>query len=61
MKELTIKGTQNFLGFNIPIIEGGFGENQRVILAKTVANIHGRELRLINEAINNKIQISQLG
>ena len=61
MKELTIKGTQNFLGFNIPIIEGGFGENQRVILAKTVTNIHGRELRLINEAINNKIQISQLG
>ena len=26
MKELTIKGTQNFLGFNIPIIEGGLVE-----------------------------------
>ena len=30
------KGTQEFLGINIPVIEGGFGEGQKAILAKTV-------------------------
>ena len=52
MKELQVKGTQNFLGFNIPVIEGGFGENQKVILAKTVAEIHGEDLKRINQIIN---------
>ena len=52
MEELQIKGTQNFLGFNIPVIEGGFGENQKVILAKTVAEIHGEDLKRINQIIN---------
>ena len=61
MKELQIKGTQNFLGVNIPIIEGGFGENQKVILAKTVAEIHGMELKHINEIINNNIDEFEFG
>lgn len=39
----------------IPVIEGGFGENQKVILAKTIAEIHGMELRKVNELINNNI------
>ena len=34
-------------------IEGGFGEGKKSMLVKEIANIHGRELRLINEAINN--------
>ena len=44
MKELMIKGTQTFLGKEIPVIDGGFGEDQKVILASTVAEIHGAEL-----------------
>ena len=61
MKELQIKGTQNFLGVNIPIIEGGFGENQKVILAKTVAEIHDVKLKCINELINKNIDEFELG
>ena len=38
--ELIVKATQEFLGKEIPIIESGFGEGQKVILAKTIAEIH---------------------
>ena len=53
MKELMVKGTQTFLGKEIKVIEGGFGENQRVVLAETVAEIHGVETKYINKLINN--------
>ena len=61
MKELQIKGTQSFLGFNIPIIEGGFGGNQKVILAKTVAEIHELTVKDINKLINNNIDEFEFG
>ena len=35
--KIIVKGTQNFMGIEVPVIEGGFGENCKVILAKTVA------------------------
>lgn len=53
MKKLEIKGHQHFLGVNIPIIEGGFGENNRVMLVKTIADIHEMQTFKINEIINN--------
>lgn len=28
-KELMIKGKQEFMGVQIPVIEGGFGENKK--------------------------------
>ena len=31
MKELIIKGIQEFMGKEIPVIEGGFGERQKLI------------------------------
>lgn len=55
MKELVIKGSQEFMGKEIPVIEGGFGEGQKVVLAKTIAEIHGVELKEINKLINNNI------
>ena len=61
MKELQIKGTQNFLGVNIPIIEGGFGENQKVILAKTVAEIHDMRMDKVNDLIRNNIDEFEIG
>lgn len=61
MTKLTVLETQNFLGMNIPIIEGGFGEGQKVILAKTVAEIHGIELKKVNELINNNIDEFEFG
>ena len=61
MKKLQIKGTQNFLGVNIPIIEGGFGENQKVILAKTVAEIHDTRMDKVNDLIRNNIDEFEIG
>ena len=61
MNKLQVKGMQQFLGVEIPVIHGGFGENQKVILAKTVAEIHGMELKHINETINNNIDEFEFG
>lgn len=55
MNELQVKGTQSFMGKEIPVVEGGFGEGQKVILAKTIAKIHEVELKEINRLINNNI------
>lgn len=52
---LIVKGNINFLGKEIPIIEGGFGEGSKVVLAKTIAEIHESELKEINRLINDNI------
>lgn len=52
---LELKGTQEFLGKEIPVIYGGFGSNQKVVLAKTIAEIHGMETKHVNELINRSI------
>ena len=61
MNEITISGTQNFMGVEIPIIEGGFSEGQKVILAKTIAEIHGVELKEVNRLINNHLDEFEFG
>lgn len=60
-QKLLIKGTQNFMGVEIPIIEGGFGEGQKVILAKTIAEIHGVRNNDIQDLINNNINEFEIG
>ncbi|WP_415338643.1 ORF6N domain-containing protein, partial [Clostridium perfringens] len=55
MNNLVLKEKQEFMGIEIPVIEGGFGEGQKVILVKTVAEIHEQPLKKINELINNNI------
>ena len=45
----------------MPIIEGGFGEGQKVILAKTIAEIHENRFDKINELINNHIDEFEIG
>lgn len=54
--KIIVRGTQEFMGIEIPVIEGGFGEGCKVILAKTVAEIHEVETKRINELINNNIK-----
>lgn len=56
MNELAVKGKQEFMGKEIPIIYGGFGEGQKVMLARDVAEIHGAELKAINQNINRNIK-----
>lgn len=55
MNGLKIRGVQNFLGNEIPVIEGGFGEGQKVVLAKTIAEIHGVRLDKVNDLIKSNI------
>ena len=40
MKELVLKGKQNFMGKEIPVVYGGFGEGKKCISDKTIAEIH---------------------
>lgn len=56
MKNLIVNGKQEFMGIEIPVIEGGFGEGQKVVLAKTVAEIHEIEIKHLNELINNNLE-----
>ena len=51
--EVQISGTQVFMGKEIPVILGGFGEGQKVMLASTVAEIHGMKVGNINQRIND--------
>lgn len=61
MKELVIRGRQEFLGMNIPVVEGGFGERQKCMLAKTIAEVHCEEPRRINEIIKRNIDEFEVG
>ena len=56
MNELKVNGTQKFMGIDIPIVEGGFGKDQKVILAKTIAEIHNQPLKKINQLIKDNIE-----
>lgn len=49
---LKINGLKEIDGMKFHDIEGGFGEGKKAMLVKEIANIHGRELKVINQAIN---------
>ena len=55
INQIMLKGKQEIMGIKVPVVEGGFGEGQKVMLAKTIAQIHSMELSKLNELINNNI------
>lgn len=61
MNELKVNGTQDFMGKEIPVVEGGFGEGQKVILAKTISEIHETRLLDVNAKINEHIDEFETG
>ena len=61
INELKVNGTQKFMGIDIPVIEGGFGENQKVILVKTISEIHNQPIKKINQLINDNIDEFEFG
>ena len=61
MNEIIINGTQSFMGKEIPVVEGGFGEGQKVILAKTISEIHDVEVKKVNELINKNLNEFDFG
>lgn len=60
MNEIMVKGTQEFMGFTIPIVYGGFGERQKCVAANTVAEIHGVELFNLNTNIRRLIDRNRM-
>jgi phage regulator Rha-like protein len=61
MTPVILKGKTEFMGIEIPVIEGGFGEDEKVVLAKTVAEIHDMELKKVNELIKNNTDEFEAG
>lgn len=55
MYKIIIEGKQKFMGKEIPVISGGFGEGCKVISINTIAKIHDAQVKKINELINNNI------
>lgn len=56
MNNISVTGTQNFMGIDIPVVEGGFGKDCRVITAKAVSDIHNTRLSDINASIKRLIK-----
>ena len=52
-KLIKINGLKQIENMKFHDIEGGFGEGKKAMLVKEIANIHGRELKVINQNINN--------
>ncbi|WWU65261.1 hypothetical protein QJR26_02570 [Clostridium baratii] len=55
INKITVKGKQEVMGINIPVVEGGFGEGQKVILAKTVSEIHRMRIDKVNSLIKDNL------
>ena len=55
--DLMVQGSMNFMGIDIPVVSGGFGEGQMCILAKTIAEVHGVAVGNVNQRINDNLLI----
>ena len=61
MYELMIKGTQSFMGKEIPVVSGGFGIGKRCMTDKTIAEIHDMKVMHVRELINQSLKRFQDG
>lgn len=50
-----VQGTQQFMGKEIPVVLGGFGENCKVVTDKMVAEIHNTTPREIRKSIHRNL------
>lgn len=56
MNQLTVTGTQAFMGVDIPVVLGGFGAGKKSICDKTIAEIHGQPAYEIRRRISDNIK-----
>jgi phage antirepressor YoqD-like protein len=54
--ELKVTGNKEFMGINIPVIEGGFSDNKRIATVQMISDIHGIEVKVINRYIGRLIE-----
>ena len=52
MTNLSILGQTSLCGVSVPNIYGGFGDDRKAMLAKTVAELHGKSVSEVNQNIN---------
>lgn len=50
--QLKVIGKEHVGKYEFTGIEGGFGKNKKAMLVKDIARIHGRKIKVINQAIN---------
>lgn len=53
---LTLRGKQDFMGKEIPVVLGGFGENKKCLADKTIAEIHNQPVFEIRRRIGDNIK-----
>lgn len=53
---IDVKGTQEFMGKEIPVVEGGFGEGKRCLTDKTIAEIHGMQPKNVRARITDNLK-----
>lgn len=61
MDKLMVNGKQNFMGKEIPVVLGGFGEGRRCISDKMIAEIHSQPEREIRRRITENIKRFKIG
>lgn len=54
--ELVVKGRQEFMGREIPVVLGGFGEGKKCVSDKTIAEIHGMREPDVRRRITDNIK-----
>lgn len=55
MNDIQVSGKQYFMGKEIPVVYGGFGENQKCLCDKTIAQLHDQPEREIRRRITDSI------
>ena len=56
MDDLIVSGKQNFMGKEIPVVLGGFGEGKKCICDKTIAEIHEMNAFDVRRRITDNIK-----
>ena len=56
VSQIKLRGAKEVEGMKFHEIEGGFGKDRKAMLVKEIANIHGRDLKVINQNINRNIK-----
>lgn len=60
MNELVVTKSINFNGKDIPIITGGFGDNNRIVTELQISLIHNMELKEVRKSLNRLIEKNRL-
>ncbi len=56
MNDIRVTGKQEFMGLDIPVVLGGFGDGKKCISDKTIAEIHGMEMRNVRARITSTLK-----